>query len=423
MQHWRFGPYPSEAWHRLEPWESRTDAAIDGLEEELIAIRRHLHAHPEPSGEELKTSQFVLDRLQQAGLTGSLGRNGIGAIADLTIGEPAAGAPLIAIRADLDALRLLDEKTVDYASRHPGIAHACGHDAHTAIVLGTALAAAAHRDSAPSNEVQGARLRFLFQPAEETSVGAHWMVDQGALEGVSAILGCHVDPDRRVGQAGIRYGIMTANCDEVEIRVDGRGGHAARPHQSVDPVAASAHLISTLYEFMPRAIDSRIPAVFTIGKMTGGYAANVIPERVVLLGSLRTTDPDSRETLKKRLVDICSGAERSSGAHIEPRFVTKLDSVDNHPDITAALETACRRVLGDMSISIIERPSMGGEDFSVYLQHVPGALLRLGCADPNGTAYFLHSPYFDIDERTIALGTKILIRTALLLSATCSPGD
>lgn len=423
MQHWRFGPFPSESWDRLEAWESRTDAVVDRLEDELIAIRRHLHAHPEPSGEEMKTSQFVLHRLQEAGLTGSLGRNGIGTIADLTLGKPDAGCPLIAVRAELDALRLLDEKTVDYASRHPGVAHACGHDAHTAMVLGAALVAAANRESAPSNQVGGARLRFLFQPAEETSVGAQWMVDQGALEGVSAILGCHVDPEQPVGQAGIRYGVMTANCDEVEIRIDGRGGHAARPHQSVDPVAASAHLISTLYEFMPRAIDSRIPAVFTIGKMTGGYAANVIPERVVLLGSLRTTNSDARETLKKRLVDICLGAERSSGARIEPRFVTHLDSVNNHPDITAALEMACHRVLGPTSTSIIERPSMGGEDFSVYLRHVPGALLRLGCADPNGTTYFLHSPYFDIDERAIALGTKILIRAALLLSVSGSSGD
>ena len=243
------------------------------------------------------------------------------------------------------------------------------------------------------------------------------MVEQGAIEGVDAILGLHVDPERLAGEVGIRYGILTANCDEVTVIVEGDGGHAARPHHSVDPIIAATHLISTLYKFLPRSIDTRSPAVFTIGQIQGGYAPNVIPSRVDMRGSLRTVDLASRQVLQKRILEICVGVEKNSGARINAGFRSPLNAVINHPNISAAMEEASRRVLGAENVTLIDHPSMGGEDFSVYLEHVPGALLRLGCASAGKKNPFLHSPLFDIDERSIAFGCKILARTALLLSA------
>lgn len=409
--------FSDETVKALQAWGPQVDLQVGRLEEELIAIRRRLHAHPEPSGEERRTSQFIVRRLGERGIPVRLLRDGIGAIADLTIGTPEEGSPLIAIRADIDALRLHDEKKVEYASRNEGVAHACGHDAHTTIALGAALASAALKDAFDQETAPfAARLRFLFQPAEEISEGAQWLVEQGALEGVEAVLGLHVDPERAAGRVGIRYGTLTANCDEIEIVVEGRGGHAARPHHTLDPIAATATLVTNLYQFLPRAIDSRDPAVFTIGQIAGGYASNVIPERVAMMGSLRTTSADARATLLRRIAEICRGVEQGSGTRIDVRFVSPLASVVNDHRVSAALQEASRQVVGPENIDIIDRPSMGGEDFSVYLEHVPGAMLRLGCARPEGIAPFLHSPHFDIDERALVVGTRILLRAAILLT-------
>ena len=423
-------------WQPLASCEMQIDAAVERLASTQVEIRRDLHAHPEPSGQEYETTQTVVRWLRQAGLEPQVCRNpdGLetGAFVDLELGHPPENSPRIAIRADLDALRMPDEKTVEYRSQRPGVAHACGHDAHTAIVLGTALAAVDlnRNGSSGSREpgggladqtgefTAGLRLRLLFQPAEETSQGAQWLVEQGALEGIAAILGLHVDPERQFGEVGIRYGVLTAYCDELEITVEGRGGHAARPHHTVDPVAVAAHLVGSLYEFLPRRVDSRNASVLTIGRISGGYAANVIPERVELLGTLRTVSPSAREVLKREVVRICSGAELTGGATVSVRFFNPLSAVHNDPVVTAALESAAGRVVGPTSVQQIDLPSMGGEDFAVYLEQVRGAMLRLGCAPPGARTPFLHSPRFDLDERSLALGTRILLRAALLLGAT-----
>ncbi len=406
----------------VQPWADRFDDRIAELESRLVGIRRHIHAHPEPSCQETKTSQFLARQLSEAGLSATVCRDGIGVVADTELGPVDESTPLIAIRADIDALRMSDEKDVDYKSQNAGINHACGHDAHSTMTLGVALAAAALKtqltgDRSGEASDLPARLRFLFQPAEETSVGAKSMVAQNVLDGVDGILALHVDPERPVGQVGIRYGVLTANCDDVSISIDGHGGHGARPHHSVDPIAAAVQMVNALYKFLPRAVDSRSPSVFTIGQINGGYAPNVIPARVELRGTLRTTDDISRETLKRRVREIAGGIETVSGTSIGLDFGNSVKSVNNHPLATAALEAASRSILGADNIVIIDRPSMGGEDFSAYLDHVPGALLRLGCAPPGAKdSPFLHSPVFDVDERCLVLGTRILIRAALLFS-------
>lgn len=408
---------PAELQHALETWESAVDEVISRQADGLTDIRRHLHAHPEPSGEEIATSEYIQKTLARAGISSRRCAGGVGVIAELTVGRPEADSPLIALRADIDGLRMPDEKQVSYRSQTPGVAHACGHDAHTSALLGVALAAADLKDDSPLiNEIPGLRLRLIFQPAEETSTGAKEMVEQGAVEGVSSILALHVDPQIACGEVGIRYGMLTAHCDEIEMIVTGGGGHAARPHHAVDPIAAAAHLITVIYEYLPRSVDSRDPSVVTIGHIVGGSAPNVIPDWAELRGTLRTIDTGARETLKNRLREICGGVEQSSGTQIQVEFHRPLEGVNNDRRATAALEEASRRVVGRRRVAHINRPSMGGEDFSVYLTQIPGAMLRLGCAPQSSEAPFLHSPVFDIDERAIALGTRILMRAALLLA-------
>ncbi len=406
-------------WSLIEPWEALIDERIGTLEGRLIEIRRHLHAHPEPSGEEVETSRFLAAQLAEAGLEPRLLRDGLGVSADVQIGSPGPRNRLIAIRGDIDALRLHDEKECSYRSRNEGVAHSCGHDVHATTVLGAALGAAhlARTLPAEASDAVGARLRFLFQPAEETGLGAKWLVEQGALDNVEGILAMHVDPQRDAGTVGICYGILTAYCDEAVVTISGHGGHAARPHHTIDPIATAGHLIGALYEFLPRAVDARSASVFSVGMIQGGYASNVIPESVELHGTLRTVVESARDQLKERIREICDGAARASGAKVDVDFISPLRAVDNSTEFAAALEGASRHVLGRENVRRIDLPSMGGEDFAIYLDHVPGALLRVGCAAPGADAPFLHSPVFDVDERILAQGAKILLRAALVLSA------
>jgi len=405
------------SWNDLADLEERFDVAVQAVTVDQIALRCHLHAHPEPSGEEVATSKYIFEQLQQLGLKPKLYRDGLGVSVDFEIGHPDENAPFLAVRADIDALRMQDEKEVPYKSQCAGLTHACGHDAHTAVVLGLAMAGQQYNNRLPTGEQGGLKLRLIFQPAEESCEGAGWMVEQRVLDDIDAILGLHVAPEYRCGQVGIRYGVLTANCDEVDISITGHGGHAARLHHTVDPVAISALLMNALYQHLPRAVDSRNPAVFSIGCIAGGYAANVIPEHVELKGTLRTVDDDVRRQLKQRIESICAGIAEAGEAQISVDFTRPLGSVFNHTRVASALECASRRLLGTENINIIDAPSMGGEDFSVYTAQIPGAQLRLGCAQQQeGDAPFLHSPLFDIDEQTLSIGTRILYRAALLLA-------
>lgn len=407
------------------PWavQQAIDAQAADLEPRLIEIRRHLHANPEPSGEELETSQFLAARLQDVGIEARLGRDGLGVMADLNLGPVSDASPRIALRADIDALKIQDAKQTPYASRRPGLCHACGHDAHSTMLLGAAWVAARlppHLPVGPAGA--GVRLRLLFQPAEEEALGARWLLEQGAVDGCDAILAQHVDPERTLGTVGIRYGVLTANCDDVEIFVEGRGGHAARPHFTNDPIAAAAHLVTALYEFLPRAVDARDPVVFSVGRLAGGTLNNVIPERVEILGSLRTLQPETRKRMQERIEAIVHGVREASGTTLHLRFHSSIDGVQNDRRCTAAFEAAARTILGDDAIQLIELPSLGAEDFSAYLTRVPGAMLRIGCAPPGFAAPHLHEPAFDVDERVLAIGARVLLAAALILAAS-PPAD
>lgn len=399
----------------MSPWNF-IDDAIARLAEEQIRFRRQMHRNPESSGQEFETTKVIVETLRSAGLEPRLLRDGLGAIVDVDLGRPEATAKRVAIRADLDALPIQDEKTADYRSCVPGIMHACGHDGHAAIVLGAALACAAARNQWKETEAAPLKLRFLFQPAEEDARGAQWLIEQGALDGVSAALGVHLEPIYPVGHAGVRYGVLTASCDEVHIAIAGHGGHAARPHQTRDPILAAAQLVSGLYAILPRRIDARSPAVLSIAHIHAGITHNAIPERAQLSGTLRTIDPETREIMLERVVEVCSGIATMTGTTITPEFQHALPSVVNDARMAFALEEASKEVLGSEHVSRIEQPSLGGEDFSFYLKHVPGAMLRLGCTPPGASPQFLHTSRFDIDERALPLGSRILLRAAAAVS-------
>ncbi|MFH5803985.1 M20 family metallopeptidase [Alienimonas sp. DA493] len=388
-------------------------AQVDQLAERQIEARRHLHQSPEPSGEEWGTTAFVADALTEAGLSPRTFQDVPGAICDVDLGELPPNALRVAIRGDMDALQICEEADVPYASDRPGLMHACGHDAHTSLALFAALAAA---EVAPNWNGPPVGLRFLFQPAEENGKGARWLCKRGATTGVSHALAAHVDPHFPAGEVGVKDGPLTAFCDELRIEVKGRGGHAARPHESRDPLAAACSLVNTLYSLVPRRYDAQSAAVVTFGMLHAGGAPNVIPDSAELRGTLRTFDLAVRDTILRTVTEACAGVGAARAVSIEPKFVGALAGVMNDSHCTEALADAAADLLGPESITRLTRPSLGGEDFSGYLKYVPGAMFRLGCAPLDGPDYPLHNPKFEIDERCLAIGTKILLAAALRLA-------
>lgn len=392
-------------------WAQQLDRFIEARAPLLFSVRRHLHAYPEPSGEERETSQYLNGVLSEHGLAARLGPDDRGVLVD----PPRAEAgPRIALRADIDALRIQEARQSEYSSRRKGVMHACGHDGHTATVLGAILGLA---DAAEAGVLPWpVPWRAVFQPAEETGEGALAMIGAGALEAVEAILSVHMDPSRAAGRIGVRAGALTAAIDDLEIRIEGRGGHAARPHESLDPIAAAAQLISTLYLFIPRGTDSHDPIVVTIGQVLAGDNPNVIPGEAVLRGTLRSLRGESRERTKHHIRQLARGIAEASSTRIEVEFDEGPGSVENDPALTELLAGAAADFLGPDAVDRIERPSMGGEDFAYYLGHVPGAMFRLGCAASPAGGPPLHSPEFDLDERALVTGARILARAAVVWS-------
>ena len=399
-------------------WQDELDLAVDRRHQQMVAVRRHLHAHPEPSHEEHETSLYLYRLLTEEGVEVQMGPEGRGVVAD---DSPARDCSLrrIAIRADIDALRIHDQKQVEYRSQREGVMHACGHDAHSATVLGAILALG---DMARDGRLPWPVCwRGIFQPAEETSAGACEMIESGVLEGVDAILATHVDPSRHVGRIGLRTGVLTANCDEIRLTIIGQGGHAARPHESHDPIAAAAQLISSMYLFVPRATDSLDAVVVTVGQIITGQNPNVIPERVELRGTVRTLDATVRKNTLDHLAQLARGIAVTSSTRIDLEFGRGAQSVRNDAQLVRLLRQAGEEVLGQDRIEEIPRPSMGSEDFAFYLDHVPGAMFRLGCASQQVGSSPLHSPTFDVDERALAAGAKILARAAVSWSRPRNP--
>jgi amidohydrolase len=382
---------------------------VDGeqpLAQLLVSIRRHLHMHPEVGMNEHDTSRFIRQTLEAFGLDVHGPIAGTGLYVDIEGSVPGGFA---GYRADIDALPAQDQKQVSYRSRNPNVAHLCGHDAHTAIAIGVALVLHAHRD-----ELTG-RARVFFQPNEEgLPSGAPLMIRSGVLEGLDAVYAVHVDPTLDVGRYGLKVGSVTAASDRFDVRVRQEGtGHSARPHEGVDTVWVASQLMTQYYQITDRITDPRTPAVLTITKMAGSEAHNVIPEEASFGGTLRTVSPEDRETLRRYMRDAAQRASALHDAHIELDFQDGSPPVMNDAAAIGTIEHTIKDTFGEQAIHQIQQSSMGGEDFAHYLEHVPGAFIRVGTASGPETSYPLHHHRFDIDETPLAPTARLMARVLM----------
>ncbi len=379
---------------------------IDSQANSLVAIRRHLHQHPELSGREFETTEFIAGKLREMGVPCRLGPDNRGLVVDLGHPEPTRR---LAIRADLDAIPVQDAKQVDYRSSIDSVMHACGHDAHATILLGV-IESLSHIFSETQPEYA---VRAIFQPEEETATGARRMIEFGALDGVDAILGAHVDPKRAVGTVALRSGVVTAHCTEVFVEVIGQGGHAARPHDTIDPIETTILFVSACNSINPRAVDALHPFVLSFTCIHGGQEPNIIPDRVEIKGTLRTVSEESRKIVIENIHRIAQGMAAATGAQIKVEFGTVVPSVIANSELTRLAQDSCIKLLGQENVIEMYQGSMGGEDFAFYSKAVPAAFLRMGCAGANTGHLPLHNSGFDIDERVLPLGVKALTTIAL----------
>ena len=371
----------------------------------LLEIRRHIHSHPELSGQEYQTAAFVAGVLSSNGIQvqEAVGKTGV-------VGEVkgiGSDNRLLAIRTDMDALPIQERTALEYASRKSGIMHACGHDVHTTVGLGTAMILAQLADELPGN------VRFLFQPAEETAQGASWMVQDGAMEKVTDILGIHVFPSIPAGSVGVRYGALTAAADDLEITITGESGHGARPHEAIDAIWIASQVITTLQQAISRTQNPLRPVVLSIGQITGGRAPNVIADHVKLLGTVRSLHPETRANLPEWISKIVTNICQSYGARCEVNYHAGVPGVQNNSALSQLLQTAAEEAWGCDRVQVLTEPSLGSEDFSLYLEHAPGAMFRLGVGyKDRAINYPLHHPQFEVDESAIVTGVVTLAYSA-----------
>ena len=378
--------------------------------DELVALRRHLHAHPEPSGEEHDTTTLLLERLEVAGLSPTVLPSGTGLVCDVGPGD---GPPVVAIRGDIDALNMQDDKEVPYRSRRDGVAHACGHDVHTVVTLGAGLALdEALRAEAAAGGVER-RVRLVFEPSEErVPGGAVEVVASGALDGIASIFGLHCDPKLDAGRLGVRTGPLTYAADLVEVHLSGPGGHTARPQLTVDLVDVAARVVREVPPLV-RAAAGAAEVLLVFGAIAAGDAPNVIPTRAELRGSLRTPDRDLWYRSADLVRDALAQVVGPTGAAWELVHHRGVPPVVNRPHETGLLAAAGTAVLG--ADGVVESPrSVGGDSFSWYLERTGGSYGRLGTHPPGlAERLDLHAGTFDVDESVIRLGAEILARAAL----------
>lgn len=373
----------------------------DELFEWIKEIRRSLHQWPELGFKEEKTAELISASLKKLGIKHQTGVVTTGVVAKLNTDS---NAPTVALRADMDALPITEETGLPFASQNPGVMHACGHDGHMAIVLG---AAALLKEDPPDGNVV-----FIFQPAEEGEGGAKPMIEQGVLEGVNFIYGGHIEGHYHVGEIGIKTGVHTSHTDYFEIRVTGKGGHAARPHEAVDAVLIASQLVVNIQTIISREIDPVHPSVLTIGYARAGTVYNAIAEKAVLKGTIRTTDESVRTLIMERIRRMASAYAILHDADIKVVFREGYPPIIN--DDTAckyALHVSERLVGKDKTIAI-PYPSLGGEDFAYYLQQVPGCFVRIGAARDGQELISSHSPKFDFDEEALRMGAVYLSELA-----------
>lgn len=374
------------------------------LAERTVATRRDLHAHPEIAFQETRTMGVIAERLRVLGLEPRTGLGGTGVVAVWDTGKP--GRTVLA-RADMDALPVPDEKTVPYRSTREGWNHACGHDGHVAVLLSVAEVLTARDDLA-------GRVVFVFQPAEEIVRGAAAMMADGALEGIvpDAAVGLHLSSMQPTGVVAVREGPAMAAADSFRFVIHGTGGHAAKPHETVDPVLVAAHLVLALQALVSRETDPVDQSVISVTSVHGGTAFNIIPESVELKGTLRTFDADTRERLKRRIHEVADGVAATFRASATPDWTDGSPAVVNDDAATERLRAVAARVVGAERV-VRDDQQMGGDDMALWLQRAPGCYFFVGARGGEATAFPHHHPRFDLDEAALPIAVELLAEAVI----------
>jgi amidohydrolase len=390
---------------------ARISDLVGARGERMTRQRRRMHATPEPAGAEHGTTEFIAEQLREGGLQPRFMPGNTGLIVDIDLG--ARRDTFVAIRAELDCVRVNDEKQVPYASTRPGLCHACGHDVHSTMALNAGLALHELREAAralkPNHNV-----RLMFQPAEETATGARQMIQHGAIDHVECVLAMHVEPFMPVGRVGLRRGALTVACKLFSFTLRGKGGHSARPFEAIDPILAAISLVDQLYQYCPRVVDARHPTVLTIGSIHSGSAPNAIPDDAMITGTLRTLREEDLRLIQQRMDEIRQAVAQASGCDIELSFGSYCPATNNDARLVDLVEGVARDTLGSESVQWIDLPSMGGEDFAFYQELIPGAIIRLGAAVRDERKRRpLHSSLFDVDESVLMVGARLMAQWAL----------
>lgn len=385
---------------------ARLQAAVRALVPELVRIRREIHQWPELSFQEVRTAERIATSLRALGFEVETGVARTGVVGLL---RGARGDRTVLVRADMDALPLTELSEVPYASRIPGVMHACGHDAHVAMLLGVARVLAGLRTELAGN------VKFVFQPAEEGPGGAQLMLAAGVLSDprVDMVLGFHVWNELPVGLVGVRSGPVMASADEITLQVEGKGGHGADPHLSVDAVVVAAHIVTALQTIVSRQISPLETAVLTIGSITAGSGHNIIAHSATMTGTIRTFSEALRGELPGRIRQLAEGVAQAFGARCTVKITRQCPVTVNDPQVACMVERAARRVLGEDRV-VLAQPTMGAEDIGYFLQEVPGCYLFVGAANPEkGLDQPHHHPRFDIDEEAMPAGVSVLVQAIL----------
>lgn len=370
----------------------------------LILLRRWFHQHPELSFQEANTAERIIAELKRLDITYNYA--GVGHSVIGSIDGQDGSRPAIALRAEMDALPGNDSTGAPYASIYPGRMHACGHGAHMAMLIGAAHLVKIDPPVGP--------VRLVFQPAEERGGGARVAIEDGALDHVAAIFAGHVTHDFETGVIMVRDGVVTAQSDSFSIKVRGKGGHGARPHEAIDAVVISGFLITALQTLVSREINPLHPSAVTIGKVRAGSARNVIAEEAELTGSIRTSRPEVRQHIHHGMRRMVGAVAELHNATIDIEISEGYPPVVNEPIATEIARKAGAAIVGPDCVATSEYPSMGSEDYSYYLDKVPGCFVRLGARHPDWEPIPLHSPAFDVDERVLGIGARFFDHVARL---------
>lgn len=384
--------------------QSQIRSAIQALQPQLIEWRRQLHQKPELGFRETLTAEFITQKLTDWGIEHQTGIAKTGIVATIAAEKP---GPVLAIRADMDALPIQEENEVPYRSQHDGVMHACGHDGHTAIALGTAYYLSQHRDTFAGT------VKLIFQPAEEGPGGAKPMIEAGVLQNpaVDAIVGLHLWNNLPLGTVGVRTGALMAAVELFRCTIQGKGGHGAIPHQTVDSIVVGAQIVNALQTIVARNVDPIDSAVVTVGKFHAGTAHNIIADSAHISGTVRYFNPALAGFFHKRVEQIIAGVCQSHGATYELEYYSLYPPVINDGAIADLVRSIAENVVEPAAGIVPECQTMGGEDMSFFLQQVPGCYFFLGSANiDKGLAYPHHHPRFDFDETALGMGVEIFAR-------------